>query len=142
MNTTIKNTISTILTIGTINFWTLGFNELICLISSGILVTWSISILFLEEGWNDNETIEALERMCDAAEEMVDEQQYCKKCSSDLEWVECSFCGGEGGRGWEELQFEDPLWYSPDDFVICDHCGGKCGFERCINSECESNKTF
>ena len=54
-----------------------------------------------------------------------------------MEHVECSCCGGEGGRGWDELQFEDPLWYSEGDFVICDTCNGEGGFTRCIDSKCE-----
>lgn len=67
----------------------------------------------------------------------MEDQEYCKKCGSDMEHVSCSYCGGEGGRGWDELQFEDPLWYSEDDFVICSTCNGKGVFTRCIDSKCE-----
>ena len=53
--------------------------------------------------------------------ELIEEiEDYCNKCHSGLMYYDCWSCGGEGGRGWDELQFEDPLWYSPRDFIKCD----------------------
>lgn len=64
----------------------------------------------------------------------------CHKCGSAQEWVECWNCGGKGGRDYDEdLQFEDPLWYSPGDFIKCDICQGKGGWFRCLNDKCETN---
>ncbi len=65
-----------------------------------------------------------------------DDCVYCKDCGEEMEWQECYSCGGEGGRGWEDLQFEDPLWYSPDDFIDCDVCEGKSGMWICPNKNC------
>jgi len=69
-------------------------------------------------------------------------EEYCNICGSNLEWIECWSCGGEGGRGWEDLQCEDPLWYSPEDFIECDICEGNGGWLECINNiEHENNIT-
>lgn len=65
-----------------------------------------------------------------------DDCVYCKDCGEEMEWQECWSCGGEGGRGWEDLQFEDPLWFSPDDFIDCDECEGKGGMWICPNKNC------
>lgn len=65
-----------------------------------------------------------------------DEDEYCGNCGSSSIWEDCSGCGGEGGRGWEDLQNEDPLWYNKSDFIKCDLCLGKGGFNVCLNSEC------
>lgn len=65
------------------------------------------------------------------------EENSCKKCGNELWWHDCWSCGGQGGRGWENLQFEDPLWYSPDDFITCDICHGEGGFLHCTNPNCE-----
>lgn len=71
-----------------------------------------------------------------AQEEM--EMDRCQRCGCcDTEWKECSYCGGNGGRGWEDdLQFEDPLWYNEDDFIPCDICEGKGGWVVCAG-ECD-----
>ena len=58
----------------------------------------------------------------------------CKCC--DMIWEDCWNCGGEGGRDGDDLMSEDPLWYSPDDFEICDVCEGKGGFWIC---DCDEN---
>jgi len=68
-------------------------------------------------------------------------QQYrkderCEKCGSDILYDDCWSCGGEGGRGWDDLQSEDPLWYSPDDFIECDICNGKGVLGICLNENC------
>lgn len=65
------------------------------------------------------------------------EQEFCVKCGSSTYYEDCWKCGGEGGTDGEELMFEDPLWYSPDDFRECDECEGKGFMRMCINSECE-----
>lgn len=69
-----------------------------------------------------------------------EEDGYCKKCGSSTYWEDCWDCGGEGGTDGEELMMEDPLWYSPDDFRKCDTCGGKGGWEKCLNSDCEQQQ--
>jgi len=68
--------------------------------------------------------------------DLEDDCVYCKYCGEEMEWQECWSCGGEGGRGWEDLQFEDPLWYSPDDFIGCDECDGGGGMWICQNKNC------
>lgn len=65
-----------------------------------------------------------------------DMEDICIICNTELESDECWKCGGEGGRGWEDLQFEDPLWYSPDDFIPCDECEGKGYISICSNPKC------
>jgi len=64
---------------------------------------------------------------------MNDDFYICPKCGNELEPETCWNCGGEGGRGWEDLQFEDPLWYTPDDFIECSECYGTGCFYRCIS---------
>jgi DnaJ-class molecular chaperone len=67
-----------------------------------------------------------------------DQDEYCEKCGSSVYYEDCWKCGGEGGRGYEDdLQFEDPLWYSPDDFIKCDECEGKGAFKICLNEDCQ-----
>ena len=65
-----------------------------------------------------------------------DPDDYCKKCGSSAYYEDCWKCGGEGGRDGEDLMEEDPLWYSPDDFEVCDECNGTGSFKMCLNSEC------
>lgn len=67
------------------------------------------------------------------------ELELCKRCNCcEVEWEECSYCGGEGGTDGEELMMEDPLWYGPDDYRSCDACEGKGGFYVCLGN-CDSN---
>jgi hypothetical protein len=53
-----------------------------------------------------------------------------------MTWEDCWSCGGEGGRDGDELMSEDPLWYSPDDYEVCDVCEGEGGFWIC---DCDEN---
>jgi DnaJ-class molecular chaperone len=64
---------------------------------------------------------------------MSEKPILCDRCKAKEEWVECWLCGGEGGRDGEELMGEDPFWYSPDDFEVCDLCKGKGGYYQCTN---------
>lgn len=65
----------------------------------------------------------------------------CPDCGSDMEWIDCYNCGGEGGFDGEELIMVDPLWYDPDDYVECGTCDGNGGWFLCL-LRCEnSNKT-
>lgn len=67
-------------------------------------------------------------------------QPVCGHCGSEIEFTECWSCGGEGGRGWDDdLQFEDPLWYSPDDFIPCDECDGTGYHGICTNPHCDGD---
>ena len=68
----------------------------------------------------------------------LDQEPYCEKCNGPTDWQDCWVCGGKGGRGWEELQDDDPLWYSPGDWESCDECGGKGGWDVCLNSNCKT----
>ena len=71
----------------------------------------------------------------------LDFEQECLKCGhSPTRWRDCWKCGGEGGRGWDDLQFEDPLWYSPSDFIACDECNGTGIIEWCSKCGCDINK--
>lgn len=73
---------------------------------------------------------------------MSDDNEYssCEDCGEDTQWEDCWSCGGEGGRGYEDdLQYEDPLWYSPGDFETCDICEGKGGYYICLNSKCSTS---
>jgi hypothetical protein len=79
-------------------------------------------------------TYEIKDGCCPSCQEDI---KYCCKCGEEMEWKECWNCGGKGGRDWEDLQFEDPLWYSPDDFVECDECNGVGGFWICTNDKCK-----
>lgn len=57
----------------------------------------------------------------------------CCLCDYEMEWVNCSYCGGEGYvDGYEE----DPLWYDQGDMVPCQQCGGSGGYYWCPNNAC------
>ncbi len=87
MDKTIKNTISTILTVGTINFWTIGFSEVVCFISSGILVAWSVSSLFIDEGWSEETTI-----LPDNLKDEIDECVICRYKDNTSNSGPCKNC--------------------------------------------------
>lgn len=55
----------------------------------------------------------------------------CQTCQREKEWTDCWKCGGEGGTDGEELMLEDPLWYYPHDFRLCDICNGDGGYYVC-----------
>jgi hypothetical protein len=67
-----------------------------------------------------------------------DEEKLCQ-CGTEIYWVDCWSCGGEGGTDGEDLMMEDPLWYMPDDFRVCDVCEGEGGWFNCLNSECNED---
>jgi hypothetical protein len=67
------------------------------------------------------------------------EDRFCKRCECcDKDWVECPYCGGNGGDDGESLMEEDPLWYGPEDFRRCDACKGKGGHYECLG-HCDEN---
>lgn len=59
----------------------------------------------------------------------------CAECGHSTSWLPCWNCGGEGGRGGEDLMEEDPMWYGPDDWEKCCECHGKGGWNYC--TECK-----
>lgn len=68
------------------------------------------------------------------------EEDYCKACGGVLDYEDCDACGGDGEFDWETLQFEDPLWYGPDDTEICTQCDGKGGWSVCWTCQAEAQK--
>lgn len=68
--------------------------------------------------------------------EEYDTEPLCEHCGQELEYIECDQCGGEGYFDWETLQFDDPLWYDPDDTERCGQCDGKGGWHWCTNQAC------
>lgn len=51
-----------------------------------------------------------------------DDSRPCPRCGCcDTETVDCEACWGEGG--WNPYE-DDPLWYDPDDFELCETCDG------------------
>lgn len=65
----------------------------------------------------------------------IDVDTSCETCGEEMQWEDCWSCGGEGGRDGEDLMMEDPMWYGPDDFEICDTCHGKGGYLVCHNAQ-------
>jgi hypothetical protein len=61
------------------------------------------------------------------------DSEFCIRCGSDLEWVDCWQCGGEGATLPGDLYEEDPLWYAPDDTEPCHICLGRGGWQLCAN---------
>ena len=60
----------------------------------------------------------------------------CCLCQCEMEWEDCSACGGDGFfDGYEE----DPNWYQPGECVDCSQCGGEGGAHVCPTRDC---KTF
>jgi hypothetical protein len=59
----------------------------------------------------------------------------CPRCGCcEMFWEDCWSCGGEGIH--DDLFEEDPLWYDPGDYEICNECEGKGGFWLC---DCDKN---
>lgn len=71
----------------------------------------------------------------DFEDDMDEDMPICGSCQNEMEWEDCWQCGGEGGRDGDDLMAEDPLWYSPDDFEVCDICYGKGGYFVCHNAK-------
>ena len=61
----------------------------------------------------------------------------CEHCGAEVDYQECWKCGGEGGRGWEDLQFENPLWYDEKSWIKCDVCDGEGHFRVCPDPDCK-----
>lgn len=55
----------------------------------------------------------------------------CSVCGAEMGWVECNYCGGEGGRDNDALMEEDPLWYDGVEWEDCTECDGKGGWWHC-----------
>lgn len=61
----------------------------------------------------------------------------CAYCGYELEWDECSDCGGEGGHdGYED----DPNYYQPGEMVSCCVCGGEGGKYWCETIGCPTQQ--
>lgn len=59
----------------------------------------------------------------------------CALCNSEMEWRECSACGGDGFfDGYEE----DPNWYQPGECVDCSQCAGQGGDYICETKDCRT----
>jgi hypothetical protein len=67
-------------------------------------------------------------------------EDICKRCECcETYWKTCYKCGGKGEFDYDEdLQFEDPLWYSPGDTEECDICEGAGGWTMCLG-HCDEN---
>jgi hypothetical protein len=61
--------------------------------------------------------------------------EYCGVCDAPMDWETCPECGGDGGFGYDRLQFEDPFWYEPGDWEECEFCDGEGGFNVCTNAQ-------
>ncbi len=58
-----------------------------------------------------------------------DEPETCKVCGTDLEWVTCTECGGEGDFDCSE---DDAINFAPgEEYETCDLCGGNGGWLQC-----------
>lgn len=64
------------------------------------------------------------------------QEPVCVRCGQPLEWEECFQCFGKGGWDGDDLMAEDPLWYGPNDYEICDVCHGNGGYWFCTNKAC------
>ena len=62
-----------------------------------------------------------------------EEAQFCK-CGTELEWAQCTECGGEGGWFAYERDY-DPLWDDPDGWIACELCRGEGRWLECPNAE-------
>lgn len=58
----------------------------------------------------------------------------CARCGGEMQFEQCSGCGGDGITAPGELYEQDPLWYDPDDYEYCHQCAGKGGWWFCGNS--------
>lgn len=59
----------------------------------------------------------------------------CFLCDAEMDWAECSACGGDGFfDGYEE----DPINYSPGEDVTCHQCGGEGGDYWCPTEACKT----
>lgn len=72
---------------------------------------------------------------------MLDIQEpACPRCGSDVEYVDCWSCGGEG---WVEHDCGEDTCCClyPEPNVPCDVCRGVGSFEKCLSSRewCEAN---
>jgi len=57
----------------------------------------------------------------------------CALCDTEMDWEDCSACGGDGFfDGYEE----DPNWYQPGEEVPCSQCGGRGGDYWCVTDKC------
>ncbi len=59
----------------------------------------------------------------------------CPICGSDMDWLDCDLCGGEGGCA--PYQY-DPISYAEDDWIQCAQCNGEGGWALCCNWKAHS----
>ena len=59
----------------------------------------------------------------------------CALCECEMDWQDCTSCGGDGYfDGYEE----DPNWYAPGEDVPCSQCGGNGGDFWCPTRDCKT----
>ena len=62
-----------------------------------------------------------------------DEHEFCSMCGTQLEWVQCYECGGEGDF---DANDEDPVNFAPgEEYETCQLCRGRGGWLDCPASE-------
>lgn len=62
--------------------------------------------------------------------------QFCKKCGSEMEWVDCWQIDCEDGC--YDAYEEDCINNDPGTFVICETCEGDGGWWCCPVKECST----
>lgn len=65
------------------------------------------------------------------------DEPYCKQCGSDVMWVDCENCGGEGFSD-HDCGEDSCCCLHPENNVVCDWCNGEGGHYKC--SYCDSAK--
>lgn len=65
---------------------------------------------------------------------MTDDIEYstvsCPRCWQTTVTRSCDYC--DDGIV-DDLHEQDPMWYDPDDWEYCSHCGGKGYYHWCRN---------
>jgi DnaJ-class molecular chaperone len=63
--------------------------------------------------------------------EAPDSPDYCQRCDAELDYEECTECGGTGQTEPGELYEVDPLWYGEDETEDCPVCDGAGSWPVC-----------
>jgi hypothetical protein len=72
----------------------------------------------------NHEALSASDRAAGSAHKTPEGVLVCARCNAEMEWEDCSACGGDGFFAGHE---EDPNWYHPGELVACRQCGGTGG---------------